>query len=58
MSLYRIVGHKVVDAVLDLVPLNDSLQRALVGDKLAEWFELVSKVPLLLYIHVAEPDGQ
>lgn len=50
-TLYRIVGHKVVDDVLDLVPLIVSLQRALVGDKLAAWFDLVSKVSVTTTIY-------
>ncbi|WVZ54678.1 hypothetical protein U9M48_005442 [Paspalum notatum var. saurae] len=45
-NLYRIVRKKNVTLanVLSCVPLNISFRRALVGDNLKSWFELVSRV--------------
>ncbi|WVZ85896.1 hypothetical protein U9M48_032754 [Paspalum notatum var. saurae] len=45
-NLYRIVRRKgvTVVSVLNSVPLNVSFRRLLVGDNLASWLELVSKV--------------
>ena len=48
-TLYNIVRRKnqTVAATLSTTPLNISFRRALVGDKLNLWLELVSKVQYL-----------
>jgi hypothetical protein len=48
--LYRIVRkkHVTVAKVLNTVPVNVSFRRALTGDKLIAWFDLVSKVATVI----------
>ena len=50
-TLYNIVRRKnqTVTATLCTTPLNIFFRRALVGDKLSLWLELVSKVQYLWY---------
>lgn len=45
-SLYNVVGNRnaVVTNVLGRIPLNVSFRRALVGDNLKAWYEIVAKV--------------
>jgi hypothetical protein len=45
-NLFRIVRHKhdSVASVFSKVPLNVSFRRSLLGDNLAQWFNLVSKI--------------
>ncbi|WVZ77334.1 hypothetical protein U9M48_025213 [Paspalum notatum var. saurae] len=48
--LYRVVRRKnvTVDTVLNTVPLNVSFRRALIGEKLIAWHDLVLKVALVV----------